>query len=85
MDRGADVDAIDVNEMTPLHKACLHGNMALAMALVDRGADVDARDIAERTLLHHACDNGHVEVAMALVKKGANVFVVSILGDKAHD
>ena len=82
VDRGADVDARDVDQMTPLHYACRNGHMELAMALVDRGADVDAGDEDQRTPLHHACWKGNMELAMALVKKGANVFVVNIDGDK---
>ena len=82
VDRGADVDARDEDESTPLHDACYSGHMELAMALVDRGADVDARDGAQRTPLHYACRKGDMELAMALAKKGANVFVVNILGDK---
>ena len=38
------IDARDVNQWTPLHHACIKGNMEVAMALVDRGADVDVRD-----------------------------------------
>ena len=82
VDRGADVDAIDVNQYTPLHRACVNGHMKLAMALVDRGADIHARDIDQRTPLHAACINGNMELAMALVKKGANVFAVNIYGNK---
>ena len=59
VDRGADVHATDVNEMTPLHDACGNGNMELAMALVDRGADVDARDVDQSTPLHKAWYGGN--------------------------
>ena len=40
VDRGADVDARDVYQITPLHYACNNGNMELAMALVKKGANV---------------------------------------------
>ena len=82
VNRGADVDARNVDQSTPLHEACGNGHMELAMALVDRGADVDARNEDESTPLHYACRKGDMELAMALAKKGANVFVVNILGDK---
>merc|ERR1712100_347993 len=82
LDGGADVDARDVAQQTPLHWACINGHMELAMALVDRGADVDARDVDQYTPLHAACDRGYMELAMALVKKGANVFVVNMHGNK---
>ena len=67
------IDARDVNQWTPLHHACIKGNMEVAMALVDRGADVHARDVDQRTPLHEACINGHLEFAMALVDRGADV------------
>ena len=38
VDRGADVDARDEDQWTPLHDACAKGNMEVTMALVDRGA-----------------------------------------------
>ena len=52
VDRGADIDARDVDQRTPLHYACDDGNMELAMALVDRGADVDAITVHQRTQEH---------------------------------
>merc|ERR1711907_409515 len=82
VDRGADIDARDVNQGIPLHDACINGNMELAMALVDRGADIDARSVDQCTPLHYACDKGNMEVAMALVKKGANVYSVNSDGNK---
>ena len=40
VDRGADIDARDVGQSTPLHYACFEGHMELAMALVKKGANV---------------------------------------------
>ena len=74
MDRGADVDARDADQRTPLHYACANRNMELAMALVDRSADVNARDEDQWTPLHYACDNGYMEVTMAFVKRGQCLF-----------
>ena len=34
----------DKNGDTPLHMACLHGQMAAAQALIDAGADVNAKN-----------------------------------------
>ena len=82
VDRGADVDARNVHQYTPLHDACYRGNTEVAMALVDRGADVGARTEAQGTPLHWACSNGNIELALALVKKGANVYSVNSDGNK---
>ena len=40
VDRGADVDARDEYQETPLHHGCIYGHMEVAMALVKKGANV---------------------------------------------
>src|SRR5438477_4686467 len=35
---------LDKNGDTPLHVACLHGQLAAAQALIDAGADVNAKN-----------------------------------------
>ena len=72
MERGADIDARDDDQRTPLHYACDKGLTKVAMALMERGADIDARDDDQRTPLHYACGEGLTEVAMALIKRGAD-------------
>ena len=67
VDRGADVNARDVDESTPLHTACDKGHMEVAMALVDRGADVDARDVNQSTPLHYASIKGDSEIVINLL------------------
>ena len=47
LNKGANVNARNVIQSTPLHVACVKGHMELAMALVDRGADVDARNVEQ--------------------------------------
>ena len=45
IERGADIDARDRYQMTPLHHACINGCSAeVAMALVERGANIDVRN-----------------------------------------
>ena len=73
LNKGANVDARDENQKTPLHRACGEGHMEVAMALVDRGADVDARDEAQATPLHDACVKGHINVVNKLLDMGADV------------
>ena len=73
LNKGANVNARNVIQSTPLHVACVKGNMELAMALVDRGADVDARNVEQDTPLHNACYSGNMELIMALLNRGADV------------
>ena len=72
LDKGANVNARDDSQKTPLHWACGYGHMEVAMALVDRGADLDARNDSQRTPLHIACYSGHIELTIALVDRGAD-------------
>ena len=73
LDNGANINARSSSQRTPLHKACINGNMDLVVALVNQDADVDARDNNKLTPLHHACITGIMEVVMALVDRGADV------------
>ena len=53
IDKGATVDARDVNGRTPLHFACQYRRMNVAVSLVDRGADINAMDIHQKTPLDY--------------------------------
>ncbi|HRN78548.1 MAG TPA: ankyrin repeat domain-containing protein [Candidatus Dependentiae bacterium] len=49
---GADKDARDNNQWTPLHHAAFHGNVTCVQALLDAGADKDAKDNTGQTPLY---------------------------------
>ncbi|MCY4048119.1 MAG: ankyrin repeat domain-containing protein [Hyphomicrobiales bacterium] len=50
LDRGANIEARDKSEWTPLHHAADHGKAPAVMELLlDRGADGAARDNEDRT------------------------------------
>ena len=44
VDRGADVEAIDKDQRTPLLFACVKGRNEVALALISRGANVHATE-----------------------------------------
>jgi ankyrin repeat protein len=82
--QGADVEAEDDNNHTPLHKACKGGNLDVVKYLVDvQRANVNAKDKYNKTPLHNACycRNGRrfglglegLDVVKYLVKHGADV------------
>ena len=54
LERGADVNARDVNKETPLHDAAARGKTEVAALLIEKGAKVNARDVNQETPLHHA-------------------------------
>ena len=56
LDHGADLEARDQWNWTPLHAACFWGRSDIARLLLDRGADVGAQGEESRTPLDIACD-----------------------------
>lgn len=59
---------------TPLHEACLQGNLEALKALLSMGAPLETKEpLNGGTSLHVACFNGHLELVKLLVAKGANV------------
>ena len=75
---GADVNGFDLNRMTPLYVAAIHGEVGAINALVDAGASVDAgENLYEFTPLHAAIANGQVGAINALIGAGANVNAIA--------
>jgi ankyrin repeat protein len=52
LDHGADANALDNNNMTPLHLASQCGHLKIVQLLLRRGANHDAREKNARTALH---------------------------------
>ena len=73
--QGANVEARDDYQLTPLHLAAWHGHLEVAELLLDSGASVDALSTNHLlwTPLLVASRNGHLAVVKLLVARGANV------------
>ncbi|RUS78280.1 hypothetical protein EGW08_013971 [Elysia chlorotica] len=56
---------------TPLHRACIDGNLKKAKALIAQGHPVNPRDFCGWLPLHEACNHGHIEVVKCLLDAGA--------------
>jgi ankyrin repeat protein len=80
---GADVNAKNAYDETPLHWACVKGHVQVFKELLEHGADGDAKDNEESTPLHCACANGRVAAVNELLSPtDSNGTSTSILGKR---
>lgn len=73
IENGADVNAADESQTTPLHYAARYGRGEAVDMLVEAGANVKARDDTDSTLLHEASSDGCLDASLALLKHGAEI------------
>ena len=69
--QGADINARDEYERTPLHYHSQVNNVEKVALLLERGADIEAQDKYKNTPLHFAEYNA--EAAQLLIEKGADI------------
>ena len=73
---GADVNARNVMDRTPLHAACIKNRPAIVRMLLDAGARVDIAGLPsahEWNLLQITCIEGYTDIARLLLDAGADV------------
>ncbi|XP_053326316.1 CARD- and ANK-domain containing inflammasome adapter protein-like [Spea bombifrons] len=73
VDKGAEVNARNDIEYTPLLLAAELGKPEAAQALVEKGAHLDVRTPNQNTALHLAVQGGNVSIAKLLIRKGMNI------------
>lgn len=67
LEKGARIDARDVNKASPLHIAAGKGNIDLVNFFIANGADPMKKDKHNRIALHKAARGGHLEVIEILL------------------
>jgi ankyrin repeat protein len=68
----------NVNLKTPLHEACLIGDLDVVKFLVAHGSDVNARDSKKDTPLHIAARNHYTELVKYLIDQRAYVNALTV-------
>ncbi|XP_067416235.1 tonsoku-like protein isoform X2 [Emydura macquarii macquarii] len=58
---------------TPLHRACIDGNLRQVQLFLEQGHPLNPRDYCGWTPLHEACNHGHLEIVRLLLDRGASV------------
>ncbi len=67
-EKGAQMEARNIVDMTPLHYAAQQGHVEIVRLLCDRGADVESRDNRRWRPLHEAAMNGRISVLKELIE-----------------
>jgi ankyrin repeat protein len=80
-DRKANVNAVNLTQATPLHLACLQGNLPCIQYLIVSGADVNKGDDQGLTPLHLLIQaNGSLKAVEYLLNNGAIPFAKDLEG-----
>lgn len=69
LENGADINAVDDNDETPLHKAIFYNRFSLAKDLIDLGAKGSMMDINGDTPLHLAMKKRQFDIARIIAEK----------------
>ena len=80
---GANVNAVNKNNLTALFMAALQGRLEILRILVDAGAGVNTCNKDGWPVVMAAARNGHAEVVRQLIIAGADVNVASNKGGTA--
>ena len=70
---GADLNALDITESTPLHMASFSWTPDVVRILIENGASVNAQNETHSTPLHRASLLGNPEIVRLLIEHGADV------------
>ncbi|MEA3336758.1 MAG: ankyrin repeat domain-containing protein [Chloroflexota bacterium] len=69
---GADVDAVDAENRSPLSWAAIQDQVALGRQLIANGATVNHRDLEGKTAVYWSTERNHIACLRMLLAAGAN-------------
>ncbi len=72
LEHGANPNARDEKQRTPLMRAARNSDAAMVEALIAAGADVRLVDMSGMSALHHACTKANVANVRSLLQAGAD-------------
>lgn len=72
IERGANIEALDLSGKTPLIIAVENNNLAIVRELLERGANKEVLDFSGKTPLIIAVENNIYTIVRELLEKGAN-------------
>jgi ankyrin repeat protein len=78
--KGASVNALAKDDVTPLHCVAQKGNSKTAKILIEKGASVNSVIKDQVTPLHVAAITGNSKTAELLIEKGASVNALAKYG-----
>ena len=71
--KDVDADVLDLEQATPLMRACQRGNVGFVRMLLDGGANHSAQDLHKWTAFHYACYHGYGKCVDALIEEGVKL------------
>lgn len=80
LDRGVDVNIVDVNRRSALHLCAGHGLAPLCARLIEGGANINLQDVMGFTPLHMAAGYRKMSTVGMLVDAGADPNISSLVG-----
>ncbi|KAJ5902932.1 hypothetical protein N7495_003460 [Penicillium taxi] len=80
IEKGANIEAADVDGKTPLHNASISGFQNIVGFLIEKGANIEAIDKNGETPLHKASTLGKQKVVEFLIENGANIEAADVDG-----
>ena len=83
LEKGADVNALDVAGNTALMGVSFKGYTKIAELLIQKGAEIDIQNLNGATALIYAATFGRIEIAKLLVTSGADKTIKDKRGNTA--